>query len=510
MSEPVGIDLGTNYTRIACFSGDPASTNIDVIQDNNGDYDVPSVVACNRSHFMGGKQAELFHRSHPESVIYNVRSLISQNEISRAQKPLAKLTKNKSLQVFPQSSYAPQVLLQGQSKIPINKLLTPLFEIHQNSFKLRKSKAADRATIAVPAYFGTEERKVVEDAAKAAGFQTVNIVNESTAATVEYKKEFHTGDGNYIVVNFSGKGFEISTVQVSGDRYITTRMSVAQGCGGAEFDKNLFKYVLRAHHIDPHQINSDPYSKSQLQEAILEQKPVLANATSQVSLIVPPLTGIPSFTCNLSPAALEQLGDNFTDAIEKMTEEILDKAGIVPEDKSTPTYLVITGGMSNFSFFRNTIAAAAHMDIKDDHIQFLNTSKAIALGAAEIGLKILKGIPFTDSTIGISPISYIVGSLCLDIDGQISEIYSSVIRVNAKKKLKLSTGGLSSFHVDIKFKPGIQEDKEFVSIRKYDIQGLINPTVTIILKIESIKSMSISLEYDSTKKTEEVNFPHFK
>ena len=77
-TEWIGIDLGTTTTCVAHWQeGENGTGRVDVIQDSEGHYTTPSVVAFRDfSNFLIGKQGEHLFTTHPSSVLFDSKRLI--------------------------------------------------------------------------------------------------------------------------------------------------------------------------------------------------------------------------------------------------------------------------------------------------------------------------------------------------------------------------------------------------------------------------------------------------
>jgi molecular chaperone DnaK len=124
-----------------------------------------------------------------------------------------------------------------------------------------------QAVITVPAFFDDARRKATEDAGRIAGFESVEILNEPTAAALSYclesqlnneaamvQPQFHGGRLTVLVYDLGGGTFDATTVVLESDRIDTLATDGAVKLGGKDWDDRIVEHVtaafMHAHNID--------------------------------------------------------------------------------------------------------------------------------------------------------------------------------------------------------------------------------------------------------------------
>jgi molecular chaperone DnaK len=214
MSNLVGIDLGTTYSVIAQLdkTGRPV-----IIANKDGDNITPSIV------LFESKTNSIVGR--PAMQSYG----INKNVFGRFKRAMGT---NKNYEAFGEK-YSPTDL----STIVIKKLKD---DAEQSIGKISE------AVVTIPANFANEARDATLTAAKGAGLEIKNIINEPTAAAIYYA--FSSGDdlnGIYAVYDLGGGTFDISIIKVKGSDIEVINVDGANKLGGDDFDDLLIEIVQK-------------------------------------------------------------------------------------------------------------------------------------------------------------------------------------------------------------------------------------------------------------------------
>ncbi|KAJ8675375.1 hypothetical protein QAD02_011161 [Eretmocerus hayati] len=109
------------------------------------------------------------------------------------------------------------------------------------------------AVITVAAYFGTLERSGTSAAGCKAGFKSVRIVDEPTAAAMSFGLD-KPGTQTILVFDLGGGTSDVSVIQVSDGMYTAVTKEGDEHLGGEDFTQLLFEHVssryLTDHKID--------------------------------------------------------------------------------------------------------------------------------------------------------------------------------------------------------------------------------------------------------------------
>ncbi|KAI5318991.1 hypothetical protein L3X38_038699 [Prunus dulcis] len=128
--------------------------------------------------------------------------------------------------------------------------------------KMRKTaylgSTVKNAVITVPAYFNDSQRRATKDAGMSAGLNVLRIMNEPSAAAIDYglnKKAGWSSPRNVMIFDLGGGTLDVSllTISTSGDFEVKATAGDTH-LGGQDFDNRLVNYCVeefkREHKLD--------------------------------------------------------------------------------------------------------------------------------------------------------------------------------------------------------------------------------------------------------------------
>ncbi|MDR2570173.1 MAG: Hsp70 family protein [Oscillospiraceae bacterium] len=243
----VGIDLGTSTSKIAFVNEDG---KVVVIPNKEGELTTPSVVYIKKNGSVTvGSKAKEHLLTHPNCTFAEVkRSFGVKGDFTAHGKV-----------------YTPEEI---QSYI-IKDLA--------DSVKKYTGKDVTGAVITVPACFTDVERKQTIRASELAGIKVKQLVNEPTAAAVDYGMQNITNSEHILVYNLGGGTLDVTVLEL-----FEGVIDVKAGCGnnrlgGMDFDEVLMMHIA-GHHYD--KLTTDPGTKMQLKKAAIDVMISLSEADS--------------------------------------------------------------------------------------------------------------------------------------------------------------------------------------------------------------------------------------
>jgi len=228
----VGIDLGTTNSAIAYIdqSGNPLT-----VSNAEGEKTTPSAVLFDEDEVVVGIEALKAVGVDAMQVAEGVKRELGYQFF----------TKSLGGREYPPESLEAWVL---------NKLRTDA---------TRALGEFSKVVITVPAYFDEVRRKSTQDAGYMAGFEVLDIINEPTAAALAFgfRQGYldPTNEGapseNILVYDLGGGTFDVTVMQLSGNRFSTLATDGDWLLGGRDWDQKLVDYVaeqfLTTHGLDP-------------------------------------------------------------------------------------------------------------------------------------------------------------------------------------------------------------------------------------------------------------------
>lgn len=232
----VGIDLGTTFSALAYVNeeGEPVT-----VQNADEEEETPSLILlADKGHVIVGASRMRAAMEDPEKVIERVKREMGEATYKRT---------------FDGKEITPEFV----SALILKKL-------RQDAEK-RIGKIGN-AVITVPYYFNDARRKATQDAAKIAGINAIDIINEPTAATLTYawhKGELGVGKETdrprqVLVYDLGGGTFDVTLVRYTPTHFQVLATDGDVHLGGVDWNDRLLDLVAdefkAKHGIDIHEI----------------------------------------------------------------------------------------------------------------------------------------------------------------------------------------------------------------------------------------------------------------
>ena len=215
MSKIVGIDLGTSTSEIACIVDESPV----VIPNSLGKLITPSVVhIMEDGTTLVGEPAAEYLLTRPDCTFMEVKRLTGSGVVLHAHK----------------REYSPEEL-----QAILIKYLCGCAETYLK-------ERVERAVITVPAYFTDVQRRLTAKAGELAGLQVERIINEPTAAALDYGLSNLEHCKNILVYDFGGGTLDITVLELF-EGVIDVKASCGNNSlGGKDFDEIIMKKLENA------------------------------------------------------------------------------------------------------------------------------------------------------------------------------------------------------------------------------------------------------------------------
>jgi molecular chaperone HscA len=240
--KPIGIDLGTTNSLVACVKNERPVT----IKDCDGVALVPSVVHYGPSgEVVVGRNAQLRAAEHPRETIVSVKRFMGRGGDDPETRRLG------PYDFVPPAEGEPNVVRFAVW----GKTVTPV-EVSAEILRALRRRAEDElrsiggVVITVPAYFDDAQRQATKDAGRLAGLEVLRLLNEPTAAALAYGLE-KKQKGKFAVYDLGGGTFDV-TILVLDDGVFQVRSTGGDSAlGGDDMDRALAEEVFRLAGRDP-------------------------------------------------------------------------------------------------------------------------------------------------------------------------------------------------------------------------------------------------------------------
>jgi molecular chaperone DnaK len=252
-----GIDFGTSTSEIAYVDDDG---KIIIVPNHLGELITPSVVYITEDGTpvvgLEAREKALFE---PENSFLEVKRLFGQNTELQARD-----------RVYSPVDVAAMII----------RYLTDCAQKHSG-------RTVDSAVITVPAYFTDSQRKDVMAAGKAAGLEVERIINEPTAASLDYGIE-HMRECKYMLVYDLGGGTLDVTVLELFEGVVEVKSSCGNNAlGGKDFDQAVMDHITgTVKKRDKHDVSGDARAMMRIKTAA-EQCKIALSANTENTIELP-------------------------------------------------------------------------------------------------------------------------------------------------------------------------------------------------------------------------------
>src|SRR5215216_3765598 len=335
MSKIIGIDLGTTNSVVAVMEGgEPV-----VITNPEGSRLTPSVVAFAKTgERLVGQVAKRQAVTNPENTIFSIKRFMGRRFTEV----------NEEMKMVPYSvASAPN----GDVRVKaVDKEYAPP-EISAMILQKLKQAAEEylgqpvtRAVITVPAYFNDAQRQATKESGKIAGLEVMRIVNEPTAAALDYgldKKK----DETIAVYDFGGGTFDISILEVGAGIVEVKATNGDTHLGGDDLDQRVIDWMIAEFKkTDGVDLSKDRMAVQRLKEAA-EKAKIELSTVMETDINLPFVTadqaGPKHLQMKLTRARFEQLVDDLLERSMVPLKQALADAGVKP---SAIDEVVLVGG----------------------------------------------------------------------------------------------------------------------------------------------------------------------
>jgi molecular chaperone DnaK len=362
----VGIDLGTSTSEIAVIQdGKPV-----VIPNKNGSFITPSVVYI-------GKAPE---NGEPEII---VGEFAQEYLLTRPERTFAEVKRNTGSDFIYEVDgikYKPEDI-----QAMLIKYLIECAEIYLG-------EKITRAVITVPAYFNNIQRQCTERAGTLAGITIERIINEPTAAAMDFGLSHMADESKILVFDLGGGTLDVTLLELFQGVVDVKATSGNNALGGKDFDEMLSRYIYDNKEIDIK-------SAARLKAESVKCKTVLSK-TQEYNVLLPFFTTAAGESITLEKNVTRSAFENITRSLlVKMREPVktaLSEAHIEAENLDK---LLLVGGATRMP----CVAALVRDLLKKEPEQSVDPDLTVVRGAA-IQAGIISGVFNSDEEIALTDV----------------------------------------------------------------------------------------------------------
>lgn len=151
------------------------------------------------------------------------------------------------------------IIHAGNQRIPLALLLREMAEalksslLEHSSLHIRRGDKLE-VMLGVPANANSNQRFLTTEAFRSAGFEVLGLLNEPSAASLEYAHKYKT-PGRILVYDLGGGTFDASLVETGEQMHFVVASEGVPTLGGDDFDQVLAELALESGGISPDEAN---------------------------------------------------------------------------------------------------------------------------------------------------------------------------------------------------------------------------------------------------------------
>ena len=347
MAKIIGIDLGTTNSCVAVMEGgDPV-----VIPNAEGARTTPSVVAFGKNgERLVGNTAKRQAITNPDRTIISIKREMGTDH---------------------------KVEIDGKSYTPqeISAMILQKLKADAESYL---GQPVTQAVITVPAYFNDSQRQATKDAGKIAGLEVLRIINEPTAAALEYGVD-KEGEQKVMVYDLGGGTFDVSILDIGDGVLEVLATNGNTRLGGDDFDERIMKWIITSYKQETGiDLSNDKMAMQRLKEAAEKAKIELSSVTSSninLPFITADATGPKHLDMTLTRAKFNELTADLVESTMGPVRQAMKDAGIQPSDLSK---VLMVGGSTRIP----AVFDAVKNFTGKEPFKGINPDECVAVGAS--------------------------------------------------------------------------------------------------------------------------------
>ncbi len=357
-----GIDLGTTYSVIATLDGNGMP---EVIKNNTDASDLcaSAVYFPEDGDVVVGKQAKEMKIEEPGRVVELVKRFIGKDN-------------------------APTWEFNGEKYDPIS--ISALILKRMKEYADAQGEDVRNVVITCPAYFGNTEKMATRQAGVTAGLNVLGIINEPTAAALNYCSNEFNENRKIMVYDLGGGTFDVTLLDFtvddeSGSAVVDiVRSGGDDRLGGADWDGRLLNLMLRkyASEVGIDETDVDEDSKGLIRSKVEDTKIALSNLPKR-NVTLPGL------------GRVEVTRQNFEDATRDLVERTMDFVRkLLSDSECAPDdidLVLLVGGSTRMPMILQAVEALFPGKVKV-HDPDLAVAKGAALYAAKMQRVVIREI----------------------------------------------------------------------------------------------------------------------
>ena len=349
-AQHVGIDLGTTNSAAAVFDGETVS----LVRNAQGATLTPSVVRIDaRGGVTVGARARRFLESDPQNTRGEFKRLMG-------------------------TAQAIEFAAIKASKRP-EELAAEVLKSLRADVKEHLGFVPARAVISVPALFELPQSAATSEAARLAGFEKVELIQEPVASALAAGWSADESSGSWLVYDLGGGTFDVSILELGEGVFEVKSTNGDTHLGGDDFDRRVMQWLVDEFKKDSGiDLSKDRMALQRLKDAAEKAKIELSN-TLQAEINLPFITadasGPKHLQKTLSRANFESLIGDLLENSKVPCNKALADAGLTAAQIDE---VILVGGSTRIPKVQQIVREL----FGKEPSKGVNPDEAVAVGAA--------------------------------------------------------------------------------------------------------------------------------
>ena len=350
MSKIIGIDLGTTFSAIAQLD-DLGNPEVLASTDTNKKITSSTVYLKEKNVVVGDKALDGLNAT-PKNVVTETKRQMENDVVFSTQK--GEWIDKEGAE---EGCYSPAQV----SSFILGKLKEYTSDIK-------------KVVITVPALFAEKARVATLDAAKMAGIEVIELINEPTAAACYYASlpAVKKITGKVLVFDLGGGTFDVTVCEIEAQKVEVITSRGDKWLGGKDFDAELVNIMNNKYKEATGEGLDLANKKLEYMEKAEQIKRALSVREKHAEVIEGPKG---PKKIEITRSEFEQSIQTHIEKLKMLMEEALDGSGLKPENIS---HTLLVGGSTRIPIVTKTIESI----MKKPPLKGVNVDEAVAAGAA--------------------------------------------------------------------------------------------------------------------------------
>ena len=368
----IGIDVGNSNTRVAVVSGEGKET--DLITFENNEKSFPTFIHITENgEFIVGNDAKSKAKESPKTTIYGLKRFLLTDY-----KTCVENGQPYPFELINDHKYAAVQceLKDGKKSFTTHELVKQIFlKIAQNP-EVKDNKCV----ITYPSYYTPQQRETLRTAAREAGLNVKDLVQEQIAAIAAYGDKLSTGRHCILIFDFSQTHTIVSIYKGNNNNYKEVSIT-ADDVGGNDVTNDAAQFIAREFRaIYKQNLSRNEEGMKKLKDAIEVEKLKFATNDS-IDLDIPGIIEGVDYKGTFTQEKFDYMTDDVYGRAAEQIDLALSQARV---KKSDITDVIVCGGSSRIERMRSIVEQV----VEKPPLTGIDPAEVIAYGAAQLASKL--------------------------------------------------------------------------------------------------------------------------